>query len=91
MTLCHLCRVWPDPQPKGAPQYNSYGVTVAEAELDVLTGENQINQVDMLFDCGERPFVFVLLITCSMNPAIDIGQIEGAFVMGMGYWLMEKV
>ncbi|XP_048383084.1 xanthine dehydrogenase-like isoform X2 [Stegostoma tigrinum] len=72
--------VWPDPQPKGAPQYNSYGVTVAEAELDVLTGENQINQVDMLFDCGE-----------SINPAIDIGQIEGAFVMGMGYWLMEKV
>ncbi|XP_048451057.1 xanthine dehydrogenase-like [Rhincodon typus] len=72
--------VSPDPNSKGEPQYFSYGVTVAEAELDVLTGENQINQVDMLFDCGE-----------SLNPAIDIGQIEGAFVMGMGYWLMEKV
>ncbi|XP_072372292.1 xanthine dehydrogenase-like isoform X2 [Scyliorhinus torazame] len=72
--------IWPDPQPGEAPQYNSYGVTVAEAEIDVLTGENQINQVDILFDCGE-----------SMNPDIDIGQIEGAFVMGMGYWLMEKM
>uniref|UniRef100_UPI00398ECDFD xanthine dehydrogenase-like isoform X4 n=1 Tax=Pristiophorus japonicus TaxID=55135 RepID=UPI00398ECDFD len=72
--------VWPDPQPRDAPQYNSYGVTVAEADLDVLTGENQINQVDILFDCGE-----------SMNPDIDIGQVEGAFVMGMGYWLMEKM
>ncbi|XP_072438458.1 xanthine dehydrogenase-like [Chiloscyllium punctatum] len=69
-----------DPSNVGVPQYNSYGVTVAEAELDVLTGENQINQVDILFDCGE-----------SLNPSIDIGQIEGAFVMGMGYWLMEKM
>ncbi|XP_041042508.1 xanthine dehydrogenase-like isoform X2 [Carcharodon carcharias] len=72
--------VWPDPQPRDAPQYNSYGVTVAEAEIDVLTGENQISQVDILFDCGE-----------SMNPDIDIGQVEGAFVMGMGYWLLEKM
>ncbi|XP_043564200.1 xanthine dehydrogenase-like isoform X1 [Chiloscyllium plagiosum] len=72
--------VWPDAQPKRAPQYNSYGVTVAEADLDVLTGENQISQVDILFDCGE-----------SMNPDIDIGQVEGAFVMGMGYWLLEKM
>ncbi|XP_078070968.1 uncharacterized protein LOC144495034 isoform X2 [Mustelus asterias] len=72
--------IWPDPQPRGAPQYNSYGVTVVEAEIDVLTGENQINQVDLLFDCGQ-----------SMNPDIDIGQVEGAFVMGMGYWLMEKM
>ncbi|XP_067838884.1 xanthine dehydrogenase-like [Heptranchias perlo] len=72
--------VWPDPQPRDAPQYNSYGVTVAEAEIDVLTGENQIIQVDILFDCGE-----------SMNPDIDIGQVEGAFVMGMGYWLIEKM
>ncbi|XP_078252682.1 xanthine dehydrogenase/oxidase-like [Rhinoraja longicauda] len=72
--------VWPDPQPEGAPQYNSYGVTVAEAEVDVLTGENQITQVDILFDCGE-----------SMNPDVDIGQVEGAFIMGMGYWLTEKM
>ncbi|XP_055489384.1 uncharacterized protein LOC129695930 [Leucoraja erinacea] len=72
--------VWPDPRPEGAPQYNSYGVTVAEAEVDVLTGENQITQVDILFDCGE-----------SMNPDVDVGQVEGAFIMGMGYWLMEKM
>ncbi|XP_048382668.1 xanthine dehydrogenase/oxidase-like isoform X2 [Stegostoma tigrinum] len=80
MNLTAQYWVSPDPNSKGVPQYYSYGVTVAEAELDVLTGENQINLVDMLFDCGE-----------SINPAIDIGQIEGAFVMGMGYWLMEKV
>ncbi|XP_072923323.1 xanthine dehydrogenase/oxidase-like isoform X2 [Hemitrygon akajei] len=72
--------VWPDPQPNEAPQYNSYGVTVAEAEVDILTGENQITQVDILFDCGE-----------SLNPDVDIGQVEGAFVMGMGYWLTEKM
>ncbi|XP_069792527.1 xanthine dehydrogenase/oxidase-like isoform X2 [Narcine bancroftii] len=72
--------VWPDSQPEDAPQYNSYGVTVAEAEVDILTGENQINQVDILFDCGE-----------SMNPDVDVGQVEGAFIMGMGYWLMEKM
>ncbi|XP_041041194.1 xanthine dehydrogenase-like isoform X2 [Carcharodon carcharias] len=88
VAACFKCKVnltaqswvWPDPQPRDAPQYNSYGVTVAEAEIDVLTGENQINQVDILFDCGE-----------SLNPDIDIGQVEGAFVMGMGYWLMEKM
>lgn len=36
------------------PQYNSYGVTCTEVELDVLTGQYLINRVDMLFDCGER-------------------------------------
>ncbi|XP_043920190.1 xanthine dehydrogenase-like [Protopterus annectens] len=72
--------VWPEPQPDYAPQYNSYGVTVAEAELDVLTGEHQLSQVDILFDCGE-----------SLNPAIDVGQVEGCFVMGLGYWFTEKV
>ncbi|XP_041366429.1 xanthine dehydrogenase-like [Gigantopelta aegis] len=60
--------------------YNVYGVTCTEMELDVLTGENQITSVDMLYDCGE-----------SINPEIDIGQAEGAFVMGLGYWLLEKL
>ena len=35
-------------------QYNSYGVTLTEVTLDVLTGKHIIDRVDMLFDCGER-------------------------------------
>ena len=51
-----------------------------EVELDVLTGEYQIRRADILMDCGK-----------SINPGVDIGQIEGAFVMGLGAVLTEKV
>ncbi|KAL4225425.1 hypothetical protein ACF0H5_016115 [Mactra antiquata] len=60
--------------------YNSYGATCAEVELDVLTGEYQINRVDLVYDCGE-----------SLNPAVDIGQVEGAFMMGVGHNTTEEV
>ncbi|XP_065883616.1 xanthine dehydrogenase-like isoform X2 [Dysidea avara] len=59
--------------------YNIYGVNCTEVEIDVLTGEIEILRSDILFDCGQ-----------SINPEIDIGQVEGAYIMGLGYWLTEK-
>jgi len=64
----------------GPQQYSSYGATCLESQIDVLTGEIQILRTDILFDCG-----------VSMNPAIDIGQVEGAFVQGLGYYLTETI
>lgn len=61
-------------------RYKVYAVGAAEIELDVLTGLHQVTRVDILEDVGD-----------TMNPEIDIGQIEGAFVMGMGYFTTEKV
>lgn len=60
--------------------YNSYSAALVEVKLDVLTGELSVERVDIVFDCGK-----------SLNPAIDIGQIEGAFTMGMGYAVKETM
>ncbi|EDW80733.1 uncharacterized protein Dwil_GK11683 [Drosophila willistoni] len=60
--------------------YHVYGLALTEIELDVLTGNNQIKRVDILEDAGE-----------SLSPNIDIGQIEGGFVMCLGYWLSEQL
>ncbi|KAH8265260.1 hypothetical protein KR038_002708, partial [Drosophila bunnanda] len=60
--------------------YHIYGLSLTEIELDVLTGNSQIVRVDILEDAGE-----------SLSPYIDIGQIEGAFVMCLGYWLSEQL
>ena len=49
-------------------------------ELDVLTGEITIRRVDILEDTGT-----------SINPEVDVGQLEGAFVMSLGMWLTEQV
>ena len=48
--------------------------------IDTLTGENRILRVDILHDCGE-----------SLNPAIDLGQIEGGFVQGAGWLTSEEL
>ncbi|BFZ03639.1 hypothetical protein BsWGS_06678 [Bradybaena similaris] len=60
--------------------YFTYMAGVVETEVDVLTGEFQVKRVDIMADFGE-----------SMNPTIDIGQIEGAFVMGLGAYLSENL
>lgn len=60
--------------------YFTYGACVAEAAVDTLTGESRILRADILQDCGT-----------SLNPAIDLGQIEGGFVQGMGWLTCEEL
>jgi xanthine dehydrogenase large subunit len=60
--------------------YFAYGAAVSEVLLDTLTGEWKLTQADLLHDVG-----------ASLNPAIDIGQIEGAFVQGMGWLTSEEL
>mmetsp|Transcript_5005 Transcript_5005/g.14025 ORF Transcript_5005/g.14025 Transcript_5005/m.14025 type:complete len:1324 (+) Transcript_5005:114-4085(+) len=64
----------------GHPGYAIYGAIVCEAEIDVLTGQHSIPFAHLILDCGK-----------SMNPSIDIGQIEGAFMLGCGQALLEKM
>lgn len=60
--------------------YFTYGTAVTEVELDTLTGNWHTIRSDIVMDVGK-----------SLNPAIDIGQIEGAFVQGMGWSCLEEV
>eukprot|EP00879_Flechtneria_rotunda_P018563 GHRR01019478.1.p1 GENE.GHRR01019478.1~~GHRR01019478.1.p1 ORF type:complete len:318 (+),score=110.67 GHRR01019478.1:1229-2182(+) len=60
--------------------YSAFGAAVSEVELDVLTGERRVLATHIMYDCGY-----------SLNPAIDLGQVEGAFVMGLGVVLSEEV
>ena len=55
-------------------------VTPPEAAIDTLTGENRLLRVDLLHDVGK-----------SLNPALDLGQIEGGFVQGAGWLTMEEL
>ena len=66
---------------KGRPfLYFCYGAAVSEVMIDTLTGENKIIRTDILHDAGK-----------AINPAIEIGQIEGGFVQGAGWLTMEEV
>jgi xanthine dehydrogenase large subunit len=60
--------------------YFAYGAAVSEVEIDTLTGEYRLLRADILHDCGT-----------SLNPAIDLGQIEGGFVQGMGWLTTEEL
>ena len=60
--------------------YFCYGAAVTEVAIDTLTGENIIEKVDILHDAGN-----------AINPALELGQIEGGFVQGQGWLTMEEV
>ena len=60
--------------------YYAYGAAVSEVLVDTLTGEWKLLRADLLQDAGT-----------SLNPALDIGQVEGAFIQGMGWLTMEEL
>ncbi|MGH8263256.1 MAG: molybdopterin cofactor-binding domain-containing protein, partial [Steroidobacteraceae bacterium] len=60
--------------------YFCYGAAVSEVVIDTLTGESRLLRVDILHDVGE-----------SLNPAIDMGQVEGGFVQGVGWLTSEEL
>ena len=60
--------------------YFAYGASCSEVSIDTLTGEYKVDRVDILHDVGK-----------SLNPAIDIGQIEGGFIQGMGWLTSEEL
>jgi xanthine dehydrogenase large subunit len=66
---------------KGRPFfYFAYGAACAQVAIDTLTGEMKVERADILHDAGS-----------SLNPAIDKGQIEGAFIQGMGWLTGEEL
>jgi xanthine dehydrogenase large subunit len=72
---------WDKAQAKGRPFfYFAYGAAVTEVAIDTLTGENRMLRVDILHDVGK-----------SLNPAIDLGQIEGGFIQGAGWLTTEEL
>jgi xanthine dehydrogenase large subunit len=73
--------VWDRVKGTGRPfYYFAYGAAVTEVVIDTLTGENRILRADILHDTGT-----------SLNPALDIGQIEGAYVQGAGWLTTEEL
>ncbi|MDF0598586.1 xanthine dehydrogenase molybdopterin binding subunit [Psychromarinibacter halotolerans] len=72
---------WDRSQGRGRPFfYFAYGAAVTEVVIDTLTGENRILRADILHDAGT-----------SLNPALDIGQIEGGYVQGAGWLTTEEL
>jgi len=72
---------WDQSTMSGRPfSYFAYGAAVSEVVLDTLTGEWKLLRVDALYDAGR-----------SLNPAIDLGQVEGGFIQGMGWLTTEQL
>ena len=72
---------WDRNKLQGTPfYYFAYGAAVSEVVVDTLTGESKVLRVDVLYDAGQ-----------SLNPAIDIGQVEGGFIQGMGWLTSEEL
>ncbi len=60
--------------------YFAWGAAVTEVVVDMLTGEHRLLRVDILHDCGD-----------SLNPAVDLGQVEGGYVQGVGWLTTEEL
>jgi len=75
-------KIWFDRETfSGRPfYYYAYGAAVAEVLVDTLTGEYKMTRADLLHDVGD-----------SLNPAIDLGQVEGAFIQGAGWLTSEEL
>ena len=72
---------WDKEKGWGRPfNYYAFGMGVTEVELDILTGSHTILRTDKLYDAGD-----------SLNPAIDVGQIEGGYVQGLGWCTTEEI
>ncbi len=72
---------WDRDKVTGRPfYYFAYGAACSEVTVDTTTGEMRVDRVDILHDVGK-----------SLNPAIDIGQIEGGFIQGMGWLTTEEL
>ncbi len=72
---------WDRAKAKGRPFfYFAYGAACSEVIIDTLTGEMKVTRADILHDVGR-----------SLNPALDIGQVEGGFVQGMGWLTTEEL
>ncbi len=72
---------WDRATGRGHPfYYFAYGASVSEVTIDTLTGEYSVDRVDILHDVGK-----------SLNPAIDMGQVEGGFVQGVGWLTTEEL
>jgi xanthine dehydrogenase large subunit len=72
---------WDRDKGKGRPFfYFAYGAACSEVTIDTFTGEMRVDRVDLLHDVGR-----------SLNPAMDMGQIEGGFVQGMGWLTNEEL
>jgi xanthine dehydrogenase large subunit len=72
---------WDRATGRGHPfYYFAYGAAASEVTIDTLTGEYQVDRADVLEDVGR-----------SLNPAIDLGQVEGGFIQGVGWMTTEEL